>query len=81
MHSVLETRLDREEFYRQFAELYRQTDLGPYYDLVRNGKLTIEDCKRGKKMLDAMSKPERYFDGDPVLSPQVRQLPKTSSTA
>ncbi|MFP4355043.1 MAG: B12-binding domain-containing radical SAM protein [Phycisphaerae bacterium] len=67
MHSVLPTKLDRQEFYAQFANLYRQTDLGPYYDLVREGKLTIEDCKRGKQMLDSMSIPERYFDGDPIL--------------
>ncbi len=80
MHSVLKTRLDREEFYRQFAELYRQTDISPYYDLVRNGKLTIEDCKRGKKMLDAMSIPEKYFDGDPVLSGKVRFSPNASLT-
>jgi radical SAM superfamily enzyme YgiQ (UPF0313 family) len=71
MHSVLPTKLDREEFYRQFAELYRQTDLGPYYDLVRDGKLSIEDCKRGKRMLDAMSVAERYFEGDPILGSRM----------
>ncbi len=72
MHSVLPTRLDREEFYSQFASLYRQTDLGPYYDLIRAGKLTIEDCKRGKRMLDAMSVPEQYFSGDPILGDRLR---------
>ena len=67
MHAVLPTKLPREEFYRQFANLYRQTDLGPYYDLVRAGKLSIDDCKRGKQMLDSMSVPEAYFAGDPIL--------------
>jgi len=67
LHAVLPTRLDREEFYRQFAGLYRQRDLGPYYDLVRQGKLTIEDCKRGKEMLDAMTRWERYLPDDPIL--------------
>jgi hypothetical protein len=67
MHCVLPTKLPREEFYRQFSGLYRQTDLGPYYDLVRAGKLTIDDCRRGKAMLDAMSEPERFFARDPVL--------------
>jgi hypothetical protein len=67
LHAVLPTRLPREEFYRQFANLYRQRDLGPYYDLVREGKLTIEDCKRGKEMLDAMTRWEMYLPNDPIL--------------
>lgn len=67
LHSVLPTRLPRVEFYKHFAELYKQTDLGPYYDLVRAGKLSIEDCRRGKEMLDAMSHWERYLPNDPVL--------------
>lgn len=67
LHAVVPTRLPREEFYKQFANLYRQTDLGPYYDLVREGKLTIDDCRRGKRMLDAMSHWEFYLDKDPIL--------------
>ncbi len=67
LHAILPTRLPRDEFYRQFANLYRQQDLAPYLDLVREGKMTIEDCKRGKRMLDAMSRWEYYIDNDPVL--------------
>ncbi len=67
MHSVLPTRLPREEFYKQFANLYRQTDIGPYYDLVRAGKLSIANCKQGKAMLDAASNWESYFAQDPIL--------------
>ena len=67
LHAVTPTRLPREDFYKHFANLYQQTDLGPYYDLVRDGKLTIEDCRRGKRMLDAMSHWEYYIQNDPVL--------------
>jgi len=67
LHAVTPTRMPRVEFYKHFADLYRQTDLGPYYDLVREGKLTIDDCRRGKRMLDAMSHWEYYLDKDPVL--------------
>ncbi len=67
LHAVLPTRLPREQFYREFAGLYRQNDLGPYYDLVRQGKLTVEDCRRGKQMLDTMSQWERFAAGDPIL--------------
>ena len=67
LHAVTPTKLPRTDFYKHFANLYKQTDLGPYYDLVRAGKLTIEDCRRGKRMLDAMSYWEYYLDKDPVL--------------
>jgi hopanoid C-3 methylase len=67
LHAVLPTRLPREEFYRHFASLYRQTDIGPYYDLVQAGKMTIQDCRRGKAMLDAASDWERYIEKDPIL--------------
>jgi len=67
LHSVLPTRLPREKFYQNFANLYRQTDMSPYCDLVRNGKLTIADCKRGKMILDAMTQWERYIEKDPIL--------------
>ncbi len=67
LHAVTPTRLPREEFYRNFAELYRQSDLSPYFEMVRSGKLTIEDMKRGKEMLDSMSRAETYFLNDPVL--------------
>lgn len=67
LHAVVPTRLPREEFYKQFAGLYRPKVLGPYFDLVRAGKLTIEDCKRGKEMLDAMARWEMYLPNDPVL--------------
>ncbi len=67
LHAVLPTQLPRETFYQNFANLYRQSDIGPYYDLVQAGKMTIEDCKRGKIMLDAMSDWEQYLEKDPVL--------------
>ncbi|MBN1766836.1 MAG: radical SAM protein [Sedimentisphaerales bacterium] len=67
LHVVLPTRLPRDVFYQNFADLYRQRDIGPYYDLVQAGKMTIEDCKRGKIMLDTMSDWERYIEKDPIL--------------
>lgn len=67
LHAVTPTRLPREEFYRNFAQLYRQTDVGPYFEMVRSGKLTVEDMKRGKELLDSMSRAETYAVNDPVL--------------
>jgi radical SAM superfamily enzyme YgiQ (UPF0313 family) len=67
LHAVLPTRLPREEFYQRFAGLYHQSDVGPYYDLVQSGKMTIQDCRRGKAMLDAAADWEQYVEKDPVL--------------
>ena len=76
LHAVVPTRLPREEFYRHLADLYRQTDLGPYYELVRAGKLTLQDIQRGKEVLSAMSRWENYAANDPVLreGPQSRYI-------
>jgi radical SAM superfamily enzyme YgiQ (UPF0313 family) len=73
LHAVLPTRLPREEFYQNFAELYRQRDIGPYYDLVQAGKMTIEDCRRGKAMLDTMADWRQYAERDPVLGTSNRR--------
>jgi radical SAM superfamily enzyme YgiQ (UPF0313 family) len=67
LHAVVPTRLPREQFYQNFAELYRQRDIGPYYDLVQAGKMTVDDCKRGKRMLDTMANWQRYIEKDPIL--------------
>jgi radical SAM superfamily enzyme YgiQ (UPF0313 family) len=67
LHAVLPTRLPRDVFYQNFANLYRQTDIGPYYDLVQAGKMTIDDCKRGKILLDTMADWQLYLEKDPIL--------------
>ena len=67
LHAVTETRLPREEFYRQYAELYRQADLTPYFDMVRAGSLTVENMRHGKELLDFMSRWENYAVHDPIL--------------
>jgi radical SAM superfamily enzyme YgiQ (UPF0313 family) len=67
LHAVLPTRLPRETFYQNFAGLYRQRDIRPYYELVQTGKMSIEDCRRGKAMLDDMADWERYLENDPLL--------------
>ncbi len=67
LHAVTPTRLPREEFYRQYAELYRQADLTPYFEMVRQGKLTLENMRLGKEMLDSMSQWANYAVNDPIL--------------
>jgi hopanoid C-3 methylase len=73
LHAVLPTRLPRERFYQNFADLYRQRNLGPYYELVQAGKMTIADCRRGKAMLDTLANWERYAENDPILGHPSRR--------
>ncbi|MBN1845968.1 MAG: radical SAM protein [Sedimentisphaerales bacterium] len=67
LHSVLPTRLDRERFYQKFAQLYQQTNWGPYFDLLREGKISMAECKRGKAILETMANWKLYLHNDPVL--------------
>jgi radical SAM superfamily enzyme YgiQ (UPF0313 family) len=67
LHAVTPTRLPRERFYELYAGLYKQTGLGPYYELVSQGKLSIADCRKGKGMLEAMTHWKLYLEKDPVL--------------
>ncbi len=81
LHAVTKTRLPREEFYKLYAGLYKQNSIEPYYNLVRAGKMTVEDCKRGKEMLDIMGRWELYLDKDPILgNRQSRQSAPTSAS-
>ncbi len=72
LHAVVPTRLPREKFYQNFAGLYRQRAIRPYYELVQAGKMSIEDCRSGKAMLDAMADWERYLENDPILGRETR---------
>jgi len=67
LHSVLPTRLPREEFYRHFAGLYSQPSLWPLYDLVSSRKIEIADLRHGHEMVERMSTWEFYVENDPVL--------------
>jgi radical SAM superfamily enzyme YgiQ (UPF0313 family) len=67
LHSVLPTRLPREEFYRQLASLYGQPRLGPLYDMVASGKYDMADLRRGYKMLKTMYSWELFLENDPIL--------------
>jgi radical SAM superfamily enzyme YgiQ (UPF0313 family) len=67
LHAVLPTRLPREEFYQRYAALYLQPDLGHYYDMVRQGQLTVEDVRRGHAIYKAMGNWELYAENDPIL--------------
>jgi radical SAM superfamily enzyme YgiQ (UPF0313 family) len=73
LHSVLKTRLPRDQFYELFASLYRPrpSDFARFSEAIRRGELTVDDVRRGKPLLDIMSNPEFYIKSDPVLGKPI----------
>ena len=67
LHSVLPTRLPREEFYRRFAALYGKPNVQASYDLICDGRITIREFKRGHKILQSLGQWEHYTENDPIL--------------
>jgi len=67
LHAVLPTRLPREQFYQHFASLYLKPNLDPIYEDVRQGRLTIEQVRRGHHILQQLGRWEAYTERDPVL--------------
>jgi hypothetical protein len=67
LHSVLPTRLPREEFYRQFAALYRLPTLGASYDLIRDGRISMDGFKRAHRGFQSLGLWENYARNDPIL--------------
>jgi len=67
LHAVLPTRLPREEFYQHFASLYLKPNLNFVYEDVRQGRLTVEQVRRGHQILQQLGRWEAYGERDPVL--------------
>jgi len=64
-HSVLPTKLPREEFYRQMARLYASTtlSLSEVKRMIRTGVFPIDALRRARHVLSAMTNPEAYLAG------------------
>ena len=69
LHSVLPTRLPREQFYEYLASLYqaRTIDFTMFSETLRRGDLTMANIRRAKVVQDIMSNPEFYIQSDPIL--------------
>ena len=64
LHAVLPTRLPREEFYKEFAALYRPDNPSLIYDWISSGRLTIERARQASKILMELGKPENFLQGE-----------------
>jgi hopanoid C-3 methylase len=74
LHAVLPTRLPREEFYKEFASLYRPDNPGLIYDWISSGRITMDRARQARKILMDLGKPENFLQGERAvgLSPTNR---------
>jgi hopanoid C-3 methylase len=64
LHAVLPTRLPREEFYKEFASLYRPDNPGLIYDWISSGRITMDRARQARKILMDLGKPENFLQGE-----------------
>jgi len=64
LHAVLPTRLPREEFYKEFAALYRPDNLGLIYDWISSGRLTMERARKARDILMELGNYENFLKGE-----------------
>jgi hopanoid C-3 methylase len=64
LHAVLPTRLPREEFYKEFASLYRPDNAGLVYDWISSGRITMQRARQASKILKELGVAENFLKGE-----------------
>ncbi|MBE3134745.1 MAG: cobalamin B12-binding domain-containing protein [Acidobacteria bacterium] len=64
LHAVLPTRLPREEFYKEFAALYRPDNPGLVYDWISSGRITMERARKAREILMELGNYENFLRGE-----------------
>ena len=64
LHAVLPTRLPREEFYKEFAALYRPNNPELLYDWISSGRITIERARKARKILMELGDHRNFLKGE-----------------
>jgi len=67
MHSVLPTRLPREEFYKQFAKLQNLRQMGKWQQWLSEGKVDMNTMRHGYATAKHLGDWRNYIEHDPVL--------------
>ena len=67
LHSVLPTKLPREQFYRELARLQGLRHMGKWYEWLSSGKVGINILRCGSGIAKQLSNWESYVEFDPVL--------------
>jgi len=67
LHAVLPTRLGREDFYKEFAALYRPDNPGLVYEWISSGRLTMERARRARQILMELGNHENFLKGEQAV--------------
>jgi radical SAM superfamily enzyme YgiQ (UPF0313 family) len=69
LHAVLPTRLPREEFYKEFAGLYRPDNPGLLYDWISQGRITMDRARKARQILMELGNYQNFLQGERAVGP------------
>ena len=64
LHAVLPTRLPRDEFYKEFAGLYRPDNPELLYNWISSGRITMERARKAREILMELGNYENFLRGE-----------------
>ncbi|MDK1030885.1 MAG: cobalamin-dependent protein [Planctomycetia bacterium] len=67
LHAVLPTRLPREEFYKEFAKLYRPDNIDLIYDWISSGRITMQRARKAREILMELGNYENFLRGEQAV--------------
>jgi radical SAM superfamily enzyme YgiQ (UPF0313 family) len=71
LHAVLPTRLPREEFYREFAGLYRPDNPDLLYNWITSGRITMQRARKAREILMELGNYENFLRGERAVGSSV----------
>jgi radical SAM superfamily enzyme YgiQ (UPF0313 family) len=71
LHAVLPTRLAREDFYKEFAGLYRPDNPALLYDWISSGRITMERARKAREILMELGNYENFLRGERAMGVSV----------
>jgi len=67
LHAVLPTRLAREDFYKEFAGLYRPDNPALLYDWISSGRITMDRARKAREILMELGNYENFLRGERAM--------------
>ena len=71
LHAVLPTRLSREEFYKEFAGLYRPDNPDLLYKWISAGRITMDRARRAREILMELGNYKNFLRGEQAVGLSV----------
>jgi radical SAM superfamily enzyme YgiQ (UPF0313 family) len=64
LHAVLPTLLPRDEFYKEFAGLYRPDNPALLYDWISSGRITMDRARKAREILMELGNYDNFLRGE-----------------